>query len=259
MIDLHCHVLPAVDDGPATVQDAIDLARGAQADGITTIAATPHVDLSHPDLDARSIRSAVALLQDRLDTAGVNVRLVPGAEAAAGRAAELDDSELHELTLGSGGWLLLECPLSPTLTPGFTGTARRLAHRGHRLLLAHPERCPIFLRSPEALDELVAMGMLAQVTAGALTGRFGRTVREAAMQLLDRGSVHVVASDGHGRSRPAKIASELAGTAIAPALAAWLTRDAPAARLAGVYPPERPRTPTSRRRRLPRLARALSR
>ena len=260
MIDLHCHVLPAVDDGPGTVQEAIELGRGAQADGITTIAATPHVDWSHPDLDARSIRTAVAALQPRLDAAGVDVRLVSGAEVAAGRAAELDDSELRELTLGRAGWLLVECPLSSTLTPGFTATARRLAHRGHRLLLAHPERCPIFLRSPEALDELVDMGMLAQVTAGALTGRFGRTVREVAMQLVDRGSVHVVASDGHNRSRPAKVASDLAGTAIDPALAGWLTREVPAALLAGGYPPERPRTATSRRRRrLPRLVRAPGR
>jgi protein-tyrosine phosphatase len=254
MIDLHCHVLPGVDDGPGSVHEAIDLARGAQADGIGTIAATPHVDWSHPDLDARSIRAAVAQLQVHLDAADVDMRIVSGAEVAAGRALELDDAELHELTLGGGCWLLLECPITSTLTPGFTGTARRLAHRGHRLLLAHPERCPIFLRAPEALDELVAEGMLAQVTAGALSGRFGRTVRDAAMQLVARGSVHVVASDGHDRGRPAVIASELAATAIDRTLLTWLTQDAPAAILAGTELPPRPEMgPLRRRGRLLRL------
>lgn len=240
MIDLHCHVLPGVDDGPATVQEAIDLARGAQADGITTIAATPHVDWSHPEVDARSIRAAVERLRPHLAGAGVDVQVVAGAEVAPGRAAELDDSELADLTLGGGGWLLLECPIKSTLTPGFVGGARRLAHRGHRLVLAHPERCPIFLHTPEALDELVAEGMLSQVTAGALSGRFGRTVKQRALDLVARGSVHVVASDGHDRGRPAEIASELAGTPIDSVLAGWLTRDVPAALLAGKAPPPRP-------------------
>ena len=254
MIDLHCHILPGVDDGPATVGAAMDLARGAQADGITTIAATPHVDWSHPALDARSIAAAVARLQAALDTTGVDVRVVPGAEVAAGRGAELDDAQLDDLTLGGAGWLLLECPTRSTLTPGFLGVARRLAHRGHRLLLAHPERCPIFLRKPEALDELVAEGMLSQVTAASLSGRFGRTVEQRALDLVARGSVHVVASDGHDGGRPAEIGSELAGTPIDPALTAWLTRDVPAALLSGGEPPPRPEVgPRHRPGRLLRL------
>jgi protein-tyrosine phosphatase len=257
MIDLHCHVLPGVDDGPASVDGAIDLAREARADGIMTVAATPHVDWSHPELNSRSIRAAVTRFQAHLDSAGVDIRIVPGGEVALTRAAELDDSELQELTLGGSGWLLLECPLSPTQTPGFIDGARRLAWRGHRLLLAHPERCPIFLRSPEALDALVAEGMLAQATAAALSGRFGRTVRDVAVQLVERGTVHVVASDGHDRNRPAAIAYELARTQIDPALTEWLARDVPAALLAGTALPERPRSGRIRARR--RLTSLLSR
>jgi protein-tyrosine phosphatase len=240
MIDLHCHVLPGVDDGPATVEGAIALARMARADGITTIAATPHVDWSHPELDAAGIRAAVRALQERLDAAGVDVRIVSGAEVAGVRAVELDDAELRNLTLGGGRWLLLECPLSATLTPGFTGVARALARRGHRLLLAHPERSPAFLRAPALLDELVAEGMLAQVTAGALRGQFGRSARELGLRLIERGTAHVVASDGHGEHRPARIAGELSGAGIDPALATWLACDVPAALLAGEKLPARP-------------------
>ena len=99
MIDLHCHVLPAVDDGPATVERAVALARQAQANGIRTIVATPHVDAAHPALDSVRIRGEVRALQARLDAAGVGVRVLPGAEVAATRAAELGDGELRALAL----------------------------------------------------------------------------------------------------------------------------------------------------------------
>jgi protein-tyrosine phosphatase len=216
MIDLHCHILPGVDDGPATMQEAIELARGASADGITTVAATPHVDHAHPGVDARRVRAAVSVLQERLRIAGVDVVIATGGEVAFTRALELGDAELRALTLGGAGWLLLECPLTSTGAPGFVGAARMLAQRGHRVLLAHPERSPVFLRSPELLDELVADGMLAQVTARALTGSFGRTVRDLAVELTRRGAAHVVASDGHGNRRPAKIADALAQARVEP-------------------------------------------
>jgi protein-tyrosine phosphatase len=288
MIDLHCHVLPGVDDGPATVEESIALAREAHEDGTTTIAATPHVDWIRPQINARLVRDAVTALQGELDAAGVGVRIVPGGEVASTRAIELDDDELRALTLGGGagdsgasgggggggtsgggggggasggggggggGWLLLECPLDATVTPGFVEIARMLARRGHRLLLAHPERCPLFLRGPQLLDELVAEGMLAQVTAGALSGLYGRTVRDAAFRMVDTGAAHVVASDGHGGNRPAKIAGELTGTGLDPALIRWLTDDVPAALLAGEAPPPRPPVEPrpSRRRRIPLL------
>jgi protein-tyrosine phosphatase len=249
MIDLHCHVLPGVDDGPATVEAAIALARGAEEDGISTVVATPHVDWSHPELDSARIRSEVSALQARLDVAGVGITILPGAELAGGRAMELDDAELRRFTLCEAGCLLLECPLTSTLIPFFTGIARTLAHRGYRVLLAHPERCPIFHRSPEDLDELVGEGMLAQVTAGALTGQYGRAVRDLAFDLVDRGSVHVVASDGHGGHRPSRIAAELAQARIDPSLALWLGRDVPAAILKGAELPARPDTPPRRHRR----------
>ena len=255
MIDLHCHVLPGVDDGPPTVAESIALVCGARDGGTTTIAATPHVDWSHPEIDARRIRAAVPALQAELDAAGVDVKIVPGGEVAATRAVEMRDAELHELTLGGGGWLLLECPLDATLTPGFAGIARLLARRGHRVLLAHPERCPLFLRGPQLLDELVAEGMLAQITAGALTGDFGRTVRDAAFRMVERGAAHVVGSDGHGGNRPAKLASELHRAGFDSQLIAWLAQDVPAALLAGDQPPRRPPTPrrSSRRRLIPSL------
>lgn len=253
MIDLHCHVLPGVDDGPATVEAAVALARQARDNGITTIVATPHVDRGHRHLDSQTIGAAVRELQERLDAEHIEVRIVAGAEVGSSWAAELDDAELRRLTLGGAGWLLLECPLSSTLAPGFTSIARRLAVHGHRLLLAHPERSPLFLRSPELLEELVAEGMLAQVTAGSLTGRFGGTVRDRALDLMERGTIHVAASDAHDETRPAIIAADLARAGIEPELADWLAREVPRAILAGGDVPARPSV--ARRRTHGRLLR----
>jgi protein-tyrosine phosphatase len=243
LIDLHCHVLPALDDGPETLEQAIALAHDAREDGTATVAATPHVDWAYPDIDAARIGAAVRGLQGQLDAAGVDVTVVPGAEVSATRAVALDDAELRELTLGGGPWLLLECPLSATMTPGFAGIARALARRGHHVLLAHPERSPLFLRSPELLEELIIEGMLAQVTAGALTGRYGRGVRELALSLVHQGTAQVVASDGHGAHRPASIAGELSETEISRELLAWLAREVPVALLAGEPLPPRPEAP----------------
>lgn len=251
IVDLHCHVLPGIDDGPATLEEAIALVGGARDDGISAIAATPHVSWSYPDVDSALIRTGVHELQDRLDAAGVRVQIMPGAEVASTRAADLDDAELRRLTLGDGPWMLLECPISPTDAPGFVSVASALAWRGHRLLLAHPERSPIFLRKPELVDELVAQGMLTQVTAGALSGRYGRTVRDFALRLIERELAHVVASDAHGRSRPARIAAELEAARVGPELAAWLSHDVPVALLAGRTLPPRPEgSPRRSRRRL---------
>ena len=249
VIDVHCHVLPGCDDGPATVEESVALARGAYADGVRTIVATPHVDWAHPELDSAQIHAAVRLFQRQLDAAAVDVKVVPGAEVAHTRALETSDEELRRLTLGGGPWLLLECPLARTSVPWFADAARSLARRGHRLLLAHPERSPVFLRAPGVLDELVADGMLAQVTAGSLRGRYGRPVRDLALRMVESGSAQVVASDGHGGHRPARIAGELGDSAVDPALLDWLARQVPAALLKGTLLPPRPAVAKRRARR----------
>ncbi|MDQ3739716.1 MAG: hypothetical protein M3389_02120, partial [Actinomycetota bacterium] len=99
MIDLHTHVLPGIDDGPATVEGSIELARAAAAGGITTIVATPHVTWDLPANDAASIAAGVRALEGELERAGVDVALRTGGELAVSRAAELDDDELRGLRL----------------------------------------------------------------------------------------------------------------------------------------------------------------
>ncbi len=242
MIDLHCHVLPGIDDGPRTLADSVALARAAVAAGTSTIVATPHVSWDWPDNTAARIAEGVAEVNAALRRERVDLEVLPGAEIAMTRAGELPDAELDALRLGGGPYLLLECPLSPAAV-GFETIAVGLAARGHRILLAHPERCPAFQRDPAAYEALVRQGMLGQVTAGALVGRFGRHVREFAHRLLRDGLAHDVSSDGHSAvQRPPSIRPELEEAGYAEQ-AVWLTRQVPQAVLSGSEVPPAPPMP----------------
>ena len=247
MIDLHCHVLPGIDDGPQTLEDSLALSRAAAAAGIATIVATPHVDYEYPDVNAELIAQKVQEVRGALSDAGIAVEVVPGAEIALTRALELSDEELHGLQLGGGGWVLVEAPLSVSARQ-VTPMLRRIAERGHRIVIGHPERSPFFQRRPDALAELIADGMLSQITASSLTGVFGTAPRELAMQFLSRGLVHVVASDAHDAvHRRPSIAAELQQAGFAEQTAA-LASSGPAEILVGRRPdPIRPLKPPARR------------
>jgi protein-tyrosine phosphatase len=255
LIDLHAHVLPGVDDGPPTMDDALTIARAAAAAGTTTIVATPHVSWSWPENTAERIASGADELQARLRAAAVPLEIRCGAEVALTRALDLPDAELRALRLGGGPWLLVECPSTPSAA-GFDNALYQLTARGHRIVLSHPERCPAFHRDPEVLERLVAGGMLGSVTAGSLVGRFGRQVRTFALRLLADGLAHNVASDAHDvRRRPPGVLAELAEAGLAE-LTDWLTWDVPGALLTGEpVPPVPPVAP--KRRPLARLRRPV--
>jgi protein-tyrosine phosphatase len=227
MIDLHCHVLPGIDDGPVSMEGSLALVQAARSAGIQTIVATPHVSWKHRN-DAATIAAALEKTQAALAVAGIDVQLRAGAEVALTRAAEMEQAELSALGLGGSRWLLMECPFTPATT-GFDSALIGLQNRGARIVLAHPERCPAFHRDREMLDALVEAGMLISLTAGSLVGRFGRTVQRFARLLVADGLVHNVTSDAHDHTRrPPGIAWELEQSGLG-SLRAWLTEEVPSA------------------------------
>ncbi len=249
MIDLHTHVLPGIDDGPPTLEGSLELARLAAAAGTRTLVATPHVSWSHRN-DAATIATRVAALNERLaaeevlTAAGSVLEVRAGAEIALTLAPELQDAELHALGLGGGPWLLVEPPFTP-VAPNLDALLLELQHRGHRIVLAHPERCPAFQRDPPLLRRLVRAGMLTSITAGSLGGRFGKEARRLALALAHEGLLHNVASDTHDAvNRTPEIAPELESAGLAP-LAHWLTVAVPTAILDGdsEIPPAPPALP----------------
>jgi protein-tyrosine phosphatase len=258
VIDLHCHVLPGIDDGPETLADSLELCRAAVAAGTKTIVATPHVSWDWPGVTSQVVAEGVDRVNDALRAEGIDLEVRTGAEIAMTRVGDLAEEELMALRLGGGPYLLVECPYSPA-SAGFDGVLRAIAGRGHRIVLAHPERCPAFLRDPAQLRSFVDDGMLTSITAGSYAGRFGRDVERFARRLLDEGLVHDIASDGHGAGarRPPSIGPELEEAGFGES-ADWHARAVPLAILDGTpLPPAPPRPPAPRKRGLlDRLRRA---
>jgi protein-tyrosine phosphatase len=231
VIDLHCHVLPAIDDGPGTIEGSTLLAAAAVEAGTRILTATPHVSAHYPN-DAGSIASALADLRAHLRSEQVAIELRAGAEIAASRLPQIPPQEISSLGLGGGPWLLIEPPFSTDVS-GLEDLLLKLRRSGHQILLAHPERCPGLHRAPQILRTLVSGGVLTSVTAGSLTGRFGQDVRRFALALATENLIHNVVSDAHDHlRRPPEMAGDIEQAGLG-ALRGWLTCDVPAAILDG--------------------------
>jgi protein-tyrosine phosphatase len=208
------------------------------AAGTHTIVATPHVSWTYPN-DAEEIAELVDRLNARLDAEEVELEVLAGAELAMTRLVDIRAEELSRLSLGSGPWLLVEPPFAAAVT-GLDALVFDLQRQGHRVLIAHPERCPAFHRDPGMLREFVGEGILTSITAGSLVGRFGGEVRRFALTLAREGLIHNVASDTHDTvNRPPGVTAELRAAGLEP-LAGWLTEQVPAAILSGAEIPPRP-------------------
>jgi protein-tyrosine phosphatase len=249
MIDLHCHVLPGIDDGPSTMAETLTMCRAAFASGTRTIVATPHVSWDHTHVDAALIARTVDEVNEALLADDIDIEVRPGAEVAMTRAGELDDAELVGLRLGGGPYLLVECPFSPSAT-GFETMLNQLHGRGHLIVLAHPERSPALQRDTGLVRSLVAQGMLSAATAGSFTGTFGRTVRAAAHELLEQSLVHLISSDAHnvGR-RPPAIGPVLSSDGFTAEQIDHFARAVPLAVLNGSSIPKAPPAAPRRKRR----------
>ena len=195
-IDMHCHMLPGIDDGARNWDEALAMARLAEADGIQTVIATPHQLGAYRTNDGRTIRARVAHLREFLNQRDVNLRVLPGAEARIEpnligriRAGEI-------LTLADRGrYVLLEMPQEICLPiEGLLGELNRAGVTG---VLAHAERNMGILAQPSLAESFVAAGCLLQVTAGSILGTFGKPVEETSLRLIRQGMVHFVATDAH--------------------------------------------------------------
>jgi protein-tyrosine phosphatase len=250
VIDLHCHVLSGLDDGPADVEGSVTLARLAAADGTRTMVATPHVREDYP-FELELIAERASALNERLGRDGVPLRVETGGEVALSRLSQLSDHELAGVCLGSSTSVLVESPYQQA-TDMVEDTLFNLQLAGFRPILAHPERSPSFMTNPDRLEALVERGVLCSVTAASMAGRFGRTVQRFTRVLFERGLVHDVASDAHDiRRRPPGLTAgfrlldrDLPGIL---AQSEWFTSTAPAAILAGERLPTRPALEAPRR------------
>jgi protein-tyrosine phosphatase len=248
VIDLHTHVLPGIDDGPATLAESVELAHQLATAGVRTVAATPHVRDDYPN-DPASIGEALGTLRLALEVAAIPLEVVGGAELAF-EQLDRPTEELRRFSFGVSSILLVETP--------YFGWPLALESRlfelrlvGFAVMLAHPERNPDVQADPERIERLVRSDVLVQVTTSSLTGQFGHRPRAVGLELIKRQLVHVVASDTHGGSNRALGSASVAHALGSEPLARWLTQDSPAALLEGrPRPPRPPSSPITGMRRL---------
>jgi protein-tyrosine phosphatase len=246
MIDLHAHILPGLDDGVATVEEACELARRAAAEGITAIAATPHVREDYPTTPTQ-MEAAVRDLRREFRLADIAVDILPGGEIALDSLGLLGHEDLLRFSLAqSGRYLLVEFPYVGWPLALET-SLRKVQAAGLVPIIAHPERNREVQERPGLLAPLIAAGTLVQVTAASLEGRLGPSSQRAAQALLKDGTAHLIASDAHGPAvREAGLADAVAALDDAP-LARYLTEEVPAAIVAGDALPMRPVRARTRR------------
>ena len=243
-IDIHAHVLPGIDDGPDSLDQALAMARAAVESGISTIAATPHLRSDFPGVVVPEIAGRCADLNAALNRAQIALDVLPAAEVSLTWALEATDEQLRLASYGQRGTdLLIETPFSQVI--GLDRFLYQLRTKGFRITLAHPERSSSFQQDDEALRNLVDQGVLLQLNADSLLGSARRGAGRVAQGLLRAGLVHAIASDGHrGDSwRPVTRLSEAVDAAedlVGRAYAQWLTADAPTAILRGAELPGPP-------------------
>lgn len=216
MIDLHCHFLPGVDDGPATLEAAVALARESVRNGISRAIVTPHIHNGRYENDRISIKSVFDRYKEELITRGILLGLGFAAEVRIGpEIIPLIESEMIPFLGSLGGYkiLLLEFPHSH-IPLGSEKLIVWLLSRKIRPMIAHPERNKDVLRNVDKISSFVEMGCLLQVTAGSVAGNFGPHSRKISIQLLEKGWVFALASDAHNMEHrppelePGRIAAE---------------------------------------------------
>jgi protein-tyrosine phosphatase len=203
--DLHCHLLPGVDDGPETMAESVEYAAAAAAAGTGTIVATPHIEV----VDVRELPERVGAVRAALDEAGVALDVRCGGELKSFSIPDLSDADLDLIAHGPPGrrWLLYEVPFHGA-DEEFVAGARELRARGFGLLLAHPERSRGMLDGGglAVIEALARDGALVAANAGPLLGYEGDDRRHTAEALLHRGVPAVVATDAHPPRRPYTLA-----------------------------------------------------
>ncbi|MHC0036454.1 tyrosine-protein phosphatase [Pseudoneobacillus sp. C159] len=199
MIDLHCHILPNVDDGPDRLAESVEMAKQAVREGITTIIATPHHRNENYENHYQTIFRKVEELNAALKAENIDLTVLPGQEPRI--FGEMIDGLLNgEVGIinqhGERKYVLVELPSGHV--PRYTGQLLfDMQLKGYLPIIVHPERNSEIIENPEVLYQLVKKGALTQVTASSVSGHFGKTIKKFSLQLIEANLAHFIASDAH--------------------------------------------------------------
>ena len=196
MVDLHCHILPGLDDGPAAIEESLEMAESAIADGITHVVATPHSN-SRYFFDFAQVQKVRVELQEKI---GAKLTLATGCDFHfSPENIERLRKNAAPYCINQHDYLLVEFN-EISIPPSMDQALHEIQIAGVRPIITHPERNSILRARPERLKKWVQQGCFAQVTGGALTGRFGPACQSDAVNWIGEGLIHFVASDAHNTS-----------------------------------------------------------
>ncbi len=198
--DIHCHILPGIDDGSTSVEESVEMARLAEKSGVNIIAATPHsLEAERNPRFFEDVLMATEFLNECLFEEGINVRIIPGMEIFA-----TDDTVM---LLNSGVLLPLGNTDNVLIEFDFDDSINRMSYILYELInsrytpiIAHPERYFDVIANPEVADEWIEMGCKLQINKGSILGRFGTDIAHTARGFVRQGKAFAVASDAHGAS-----------------------------------------------------------
>jgi protein-tyrosine phosphatase len=211
MVDIHCHILPGLDDGPKNVDESLAMLRMAAADGIHTVVATPHFGEPYEEPPPELIQSLTERVNELAQAEELPIEVLPGCEARISQELPEKIAAGRALTLGDlGRYVLVELPPSPI--PLYALDVHfRLRLAGVTPVLAHAERVVEADSGWRFVEDFVEQGGLVQVNAGALSGEEGSVAQRRARKLFAKGQAHVIASDGHGTNRRRPTVSQCVG------------------------------------------------
>ena len=200
MIDIHCHILPNIDDGPSSWSISLNMCRQASEDGVKTIVATPHTLNGIYDNNPESIEEKVKILNQKLKEKNIPLQILPGSEVHLSADIIERLKKQNIMTLNNTKYLLLEFP-ADQIPHQTEEILFRIQIMGIIPIFSHVERNLEFQRKPESLANLIQKGALAQLTAASLCGIFGSPTRKFAQELLANGLIYCIASDAHSDSK----------------------------------------------------------
>lgn len=197
MIDIHCHILPGIDDGAPNVEESAEMIKTAAFNKIEAIIATPHfTDFERIDEFLYNRDEAIEAFEDMFESLDCRVAVGYGAEVFL-NSKVFTAGDLDELTLNKSRYMLCEYTLKPFDTERAVIYAEEILDRGFVPIIAHPERYITFARNPEVVNELWDMGCMFQVNASSLAGHGGEEMQDFARELIIRGFADFVATDAH--------------------------------------------------------------
>lgn len=197
LIDLHCHILPGIDDGSEELEESLAMGRSYVAQGFRAVVATPHcIPGTQWMPDIGLIRARADRVREAFKGEGIDLTIFVGMEIALDPLVLPLLRQGRLLPVANGPYLMIESPFQQ-FPLGWEGIVAGIRKLGYKVLLAHPERCASLARKPSIVDEIKDTGVFVQVNVDSLAGLNGRHAQQAALLLAEKGCLHCLATDSH--------------------------------------------------------------